>query len=130
MARYLSPEWIDAVAAAAEASSDLREAAEGVHLTVQQRVTGGPDGDVEFHLVLDDGKVAVRAGVAPAPDVTFVQDHDTAVAVATGRLAAQEAFMAGRLRVGGDVQRLMREKAALVGLDRVLADVRAATEYA
>jgi putative sterol carrier protein len=129
MTRYLSPEWIEAVAAAAEASDELRSVAEGVHLTVQQRVTGGPDGDVAFHIELGDGKVAVRAGEAPSPDVTFSQDHATAVAVATGQLAAQAAFMAGRLRVGGDVQRLMQEKGALAGLDRVLAGVRAATEY-
>ena len=129
MARYLSPEWIDAVASAVGDSAELRKAAEGVHLTVQQQVTGGPAGDVAFHVVLDDGKVAVRRGAAAAPDVTFVQDHATAVAVATGELAAQAAFMSGRLRVTGDVQRLMQEKDALAGLDRVLVGVRAATEY-
>jgi alkyl sulfatase BDS1-like metallo-beta-lactamase superfamily hydrolase len=126
MARYLTPEWIDALASAA----DGLEGPPGVRLTVQQRVTGGPDGDVSYHVVLEEGKVAVRAGEAAAPDVTFVQDHATAVAVACGELAAQAAFMSGRMRVTGDVQRLIDEKDALTGLDRVLAGVRAETEYA
>ena len=125
MARYLSPEWIDAVASAAR---DL-EGPPDTRLTVQQRVRGGPDGDVSYHVVIEDGKVAVRGGEAPAPDVTFEQDHETAVAVAQGELAAQAAFMSGRMRVTGDVQRLIRDKDALAGLDRALSQVRAATQY-
>ncbi|MGH2684617.1 MAG: hypothetical protein ACRDJP_04015, partial [Actinomycetota bacterium] len=74
MARYLSAEWLEAVDAAAAGDDDLRKATHGLHLTVQQRVTGGPDGEVAYHLVLDDGSVEVRRGEAPAPDVTFVQD--------------------------------------------------------
>jgi putative sterol carrier protein len=126
MVRYLTPEWIDAMASAA---GDL-EGPVAARLTVQQRVTGGPDGDVSYHVVVDHGKVAVRSGEAVAPDVTFEQDHETAVAVARGDLAAQAAFMSGRLRVQGDVQRLIDEKDALTGLDRALRDVRASTEYA
>jgi len=125
MLRYLTPEWIDAVASAA---GDL-EGPVGVRLTVQQRVTGGPDGDVSYHMVVEEGKVAVRAGEAAAPDVVFEQDHATAVAVARGELAAQAAFMSGRLRVHGDVQRLIDDKDALTGLDGALRAVRATTEY-
>ena len=129
MVRYLSAEWIDAVGAAAAGSAQLREASAGVHVTVQQRVCGGPDGDVAFHVVVDDGTVTVRPGEAPSPDVTFLQDHDTAVAVATGELAAQTAFMVGKLRVVGDVQLLMQHRDALTGLDAALAGVRETTEY-
>ena len=126
MVRYLTPEWIDAVASAA---SDVEGPAD-VRLTVQQRVTGGPGGDVTYHVVLDHGKVAVRSGEAVAPDVTFEQDHETAVAVARGDLAAQAAFMSGRLRVHGDVQRLIDDRAAFAGLDGALRAVRSSTEYA
>jgi putative sterol carrier protein len=129
MVRYLSPEWIEAVSAAAAACDDLRTATSGVRLTVQQRVTGGPGGDVAYHVVVDDGAVAVLPGEAPAADVTFQQDHATATAIARGELAAQAAFMTGRLRVGGDVQLLMRHRDTLAGLDDALVGVRAATEY-
>jgi putative sterol carrier protein len=129
VARYLSGDWIDAVGAAAATSETLREASRGVRLAVQQRVTGGPDGDVAYHVVLDDGTVSVRPGDADRPDVTFVQDHATAVAVATGELPAQTAFMTGRLRVAGDVQLLMERRDALAGLDDALRTVRAQTEY-
>jgi len=129
MARYLSAEWLEAVGAAAAGSDDLRRASDGVRLTVQQRVTDGPDGEVTFHVVLDDGAVAVRRGEALDADVTFTQDHATAVAVATGEMAAQAAFMVGRLRVTGDVQRLMEHRDAFSGLDAALAGVRETTEY-
>ena len=129
MARYLSAEWMDAVGAAAAGSDELRRASDGVHLTVQQRVTDGPDGDVAFHVVFDDGTVAVRPGEAQAPDVTFVEDHATAVAVASGEMAAQAAVMVGRLRVTGDVQLLMQHRDAFSGLDAALAGVRETTEY-
>lgn len=129
MARYLSAEWVDAVGAAAAASEELREACAGIRLTIQQRVTGANGDAAAYHVVVDDGTVTVRPGEAEAPDVTFAQDRATAVAVATGEVAAQTAFMNGDMRVTGDVQLLMEHRDALAGLDRALAGVRAATDY-
>ena len=70
----------------------------------------------------------VRAGRADDADVTFTQDRATARAIADGELAAQTAFMAGRLRTGGDLTRLLAHREALADLDDVFADVRARTE--
>ena len=128
MVRFLSPEWIDAVARAADASDDLRRASGGVRLTVQQRVHDA-DGDVVWHVRVDDGDVAILPGEAAQADVTFEQDRATAVAVATGELSAQTAFMDGRLRVSGDVPLLSRHRDALTGLETALAGVREVTSY-
>jgi putative sterol carrier protein len=127
--RYLSPEWISELHRAASSSASLKEATAEVGLVVQQEVTGGPDGDVAWHVVLDHGDVAVRPGPAEAPDVTFRQDHPTAVAINRGKLAAQAAFMVGRLQVGGDVAGLIRHQRALADIDDVFAAVRAGTEW-
>ncbi len=129
MARYLSPEWIDELHQVASTSASLRAATADVVLVVQQEVTGGPGGDVAWHVVLDHGNVAVRPGPAAVADVTFRQDHATAVAITRGELAAQAAFMVGRLRVGGDVAGLIRHQRALAGVDDVFATVRAGTEW-
>ncbi len=129
MARFLAPEWIVELDRAAGADDGLRRATASVHLVVQQEVIGGPDGDASYHVVVDGGSVAVHGGRAEAPDVTFTQDHATAVAIGRGELSAQAAFMVGRLRVDGDVGLLMRHAAAFDDVDDTFAPVRATTEY-
>jgi putative sterol carrier protein len=125
MARYLSPEWIDELHQALSTDASVREATAGVALTVQQVVTGGPDGDVAWHVVVDHGTVAVRPGTTGAADVTFRQDHDTARKVAAGELSAQAAFMVGLLTVTGDVARLIEHQGAFTGIDAATDSVRA-----
>jgi hypothetical protein len=128
--RFLSPEWIDALDDAVRSDAGLRDATAGVRLTVEQHVTDADaDGEVVYHLVVDDGRVAVAAGAAGRPDVTFVQDRPTAAAIGAGTATAQDAFMSGRLRVSGDVPLLIRCKDALTRLDHALAGVRNRTTY-
>ena len=57
------------------------------------------------------------------------QEWDTAVAVATGQLNAQEAFINGRIRLTGDQQKLLDSQPVFGALDAVFANVRAGTEY-
>ncbi|HEV2068894.1 MAG TPA: SCP2 sterol-binding domain-containing protein [Acidimicrobiales bacterium] len=106
MPRFLSHQWIEEASAAAATSPELAEASAGVHLVVQQVVTGGPDADV-----------------------TFTTDWESAVAVATGTASAQDAFTSGRLRVRGDVTALLRHARALDGLHAAFAGLRERTTY-
>ena len=123
--RYLSPEWLDAAGAAARGG----EAVNGERLVVQHIVEGGPDGDVAYHVELGGGGAAVRPGTADAPDVTFRQSYATAVDVAQGRRSAKEAFLAGEVRVGGDVTRLLGRDAAFETLEGALASLRDRTTF-
>ena len=129
MADYLSSQWIEQIDEAASSSEALRSATADVALTVQQEVTGGPEGDVTFHVVADHGDVSVRRGAAEHPDVTFTQDHATATAIGRGDLSAQAAFMVGRLRVAGDLDRLLTQHEAFIGIDDVFDEVRARTTW-
>ena len=52
------------------------------------------------------------------------QTWDTAVAVATGALNAQEAFVNGHIRLFGDQQRLLDAQPVFGALDAVFTDVR------
>jgi putative sterol carrier protein len=127
MARFLTPEWIAALdAAAGEAAVPA-----GVRLTIQQIVTddSGGGGDVRYHLVLDDGRLRVHPGEAPAADVTLVQTREVAAALSRGELNAQQALEAGRLKLRGDIGHLAREGKALTAVVDVFAAVRAATTY-
>ncbi len=129
MARYLSPEWLAEADAAAAASTSLREATATVSLVVQQEVSGGPDGDTAYHVVVDHGAVSVVPGMAAQPDVTFTEDHTTAVAIGRGELSAQAAFMVGKLRVSGDLERLLTHQDAFSGIDDVFNELRAGTTW-
>jgi putative sterol carrier protein len=126
---FLSDAWVADLDAAARASETLRRASAAGRLTVQQVITGGPDGDAAYAIRLADGAVSVERGLVDDADVTFTQDHETAVGIGTGTLSAQAAFMAGRLRIGGDLTVLMDRQRDLSGLDDVFAAVRERTDY-
>jgi hypothetical protein len=127
--RYLSLEWIEALTGEVAASAPMREAADGHRLGVTQVITDGPEGDVTYHLQVADGAAVFGAGPAEPEDVRFVQDWETAVAVATGELNAQEAFIGGRIRLTGDQQKLLDSQAVFRALDGVFQAVRPRTEY-
>jgi hypothetical protein len=83
-----------------------------------------------YHLNVEDGDASFGPGPAPGEQVRMVQDWETAVAVATGAVNAQEAFVRGRIRVMGDAQRLIEAGPLFAALDGVFATVRERTEYA
>jgi len=127
MPRFLSPEWLDDLAAAAAGAIGP----DGSPFTVQQVVTDGddPGAAVSWAITFGEGRVRVEPGRHADPTITFTQDHDTASAIHRGDLSAQGAFMTGRLRVGGDVQVLLDRHADLAALDDVFGPVRLATSY-
>ncbi len=129
MFRYLSLDWIDALGAEVASSEAMRTLAAQITVGITQVVTDGPEGDVTYHLLLDDGRASFGAGPADPEDVRFVQDWETAVAVATGKLNAQEAFITGRIKLQGDQNKLIAAAPAFTELDTVFAAVRARTTY-
>jgi putative sterol carrier protein len=128
MARFLSDAWIEEMDAAVRDDDEVRSATAGTTIVIGQVVTDAPGGETGYTVHLDDGSVRVRPGTGDA-DVTFVQDHATAVAIARGELPAQAAFIDGRLRVRGDLQLLMDSAAVLARLDEAFSGPRAGTEY-
>lgn len=126
MPPFLSQDWLALLAAAAGAARVDAEA----ELTVEQVVTGTPDGEVRYTVRVGAGGIEVDPAMASdEADVKFTSDWDTAVAVARGELAVQDAFMAGRLRLGGDVTVLLTNAPAIAALEDLFADVRAVTSY-
>lgn len=128
MLAFLSPAWLAALDEAVRADQSVAAATAGVDLVVEQRVTDVAGGDVTFHVVFDHGRASVVPGPADAPNIRFIQDHDTARGVAAGTDSAQRAFMTGRLRVGGDLRVLLEHQEAMSALHDVFADVRARTD--
>ena len=129
MVRYLSLEWIDALAEQVAASPELTALADTVDVGVTQVVTDGPEGDVVYHLQVGAGSASFGPGAAWPEHVRMEQDWDTAVAVATGTLNAQDAFIGGRIRLTGAQQKLIEAQPVFKELDAVFTEVRQRTEY-
>lgn len=124
MARFLSDEWLEALDGAARQAT----VPAGVTLTIQQ-VVSGEEGEVRYHLVLDDGRLRVHRGDAQSPDVTLVQSREVAAALSRGELNAQQALEAGHMKLRGDIGALGRQGKALIAMQDVFAAVRASTRY-
>jgi hypothetical protein len=124
--QYLSPQWIAALDDAATRNPALVDTTAGVALTIEQVVTGAA-GDTVWHVTINDGTVRFIAGPAPdadgTPVVRFTTDQTTARAVTDGDLTVQEAFMRGRLQVGGDTAAVVAHHDVLAGLGDVFAAV-------
>ena len=60
------------------------------------------DGEVFYLRVEDGGKVELRQGSAPAPDLVVTGDADTLLAMASGRLSPEEAVESRALRIEGE----------------------------
>jgi hypothetical protein len=129
MVRYLSLDWIDAVATNVAANERLGELADEHEIGFTQVVSDGPEGDVTYHLQVGDGRIAFAVGPAAPEHVRMEQTWETAVAVATGTLNAQEAFVNGHIRLFGDQQRLLDSQPVFGALDSVFSAIREQTAY-
>ena len=97
-------------------------------LVVQQVVDSG-GAEFAYAVRVRHGRVSVERGRHDDADVVFHQDRDTAAAIAQGRLSAQVAFLAGDLRIGGDIQALVERARLLTGVEDIFAAARAETSW-
>jgi predicted lipid carrier protein YhbT len=102
---WLTDEWFDETRALA---ADQPERP-GLSARMQFIVTGGPDGDVHYYWVLEDGQLRESAvGDVDGADVTLTTARPDAMAMASGKLDPNVAFMQGRMKVAGSMGIMMR----------------------
>jgi len=126
--RYLSDEWITAVAQQLALDAPINALAPRHTVVITQLVTDTPLGDVSYHFSCREGKLSFGKGAVPR-DVTFTQSYETAVGVASGKVNAAEAFINGLVRFNGDHQKVIDAQPLFAALDAVFARVRETTEY-
>lgn len=124
MAVFLSDAWLAELDAAART---VTPPPPELRLVIQQVVEGDHGPDVCYAIRIEDGRISVVPSRVADADVTMTQDRTTAAQIAQGALSAQVAFMAGRLRVGGDVRAVMGWAGALAAVGDVFAEVRSKT---
>jgi putative sterol carrier protein len=105
VAKYLTQEWLDQ---GRELAKDQPERA-GSSAKMQYVVTGGPDGEIKYYWVLENGKLLEsQLGEIADPDFTMTSSWDDSVAIAKGELDANAAFMQGKTKVAGNTGKLMQ----------------------
>jgi len=106
--KFLSDEWLSEVQSRLNAHAGFQAAAKGQAARLQQQVTGSPSGDVHYGFVLDGGAVTISKGDIDTPEATIAQNYETAVAMSKGETTGQQAFMQGKLKVSGNLMKIMQ----------------------
>ncbi len=104
MPKWLTQEWFDEQTRLAQDQPERP----GATARMQYVVTGGPDGDVRFYWILEDGKLIENSlGTLDDPELTLTQSYEDAKKIQTGELDAQAAFMQGRIKAEGNMAKLL-----------------------
>ena len=125
---FLSDEWL-------EEAHRIRAEYEGKSLPFPHPVrmnlvvTGVPfgDKDIDAHVDTSSGDLVLDVGHLETQDLKVTVDYDTAKAILIegNPQAGMQAFMAGRIRVEGDMTKLMALQTAPVGSDSGAAEMAA-----
>ena len=108
--QFLSDEWMDAAKAIREEYAG--KATPPAHaVRMNQIITDVPfgDGTINAHMDTSGGEAVMDTGHLDNPDLTVTLDYETAKAILVDQnpQAGMQAFMAGKIKVQGDMTKMM-----------------------
>jgi putative sterol carrier protein len=121
--KFLSEEWASTITESLNSSEDFKKAAGGQSARVQQVVTDAPAGEVKYFFTLDSGKVDVGIGELSDAEATLTQNYETAAAINKRELNPQNAFMQGKLKISGNMMKLMQLQPVVGAMAKATGDV-------
>jgi len=130
---FLSDEWLDEARAIREKYTGQGTPV-GHKVKMNQVITGAPfgDGDIELFMDTTSGEVVLEKGRLDDADVTVTTDYDTArkIFVDQDPQAGMQAFMSGKIKVQGDMMKLMQMQATAPDetAKKVADEIKAITE--
>ena len=114
MAKFLTQEWLADLTETLNAHEGFSNAIKTVDLSLQFEVPDSPEGSLgSYSIAIAEGHAEAAAGDLEGADVTISNSYETAVAVSKGELNTQMAFMTGKLKVSGNMAKLMMNQAML-----------------
>jgi len=120
--KFLSKEWAEEVKNILQSNEQMKSAAGSMNARIQQVITG-PDGETRYWFIIENGQTDLGLGDIDNPDATITQDYDTAAALSKNELTGTAAYMSGKLRVSGDLMKLMQLQGVLSQLPAALKDL-------
>jgi putative sterol carrier protein len=128
MPKYLTQEWLDEARELAKGQPERP----GASTTIQYVVNGGPDGAIKYYWVLENGRLLEsQLGEIAEPEVTMTLSYDDSVSIQRGELDANAAFMQGRMKVAGNMGKVMTLMPLTMSPEykALQEEIRAITEY-
>lgn len=113
MSKFLSEAWAKDVTSALNSHQGFKNAIGAADLGIQFHTEDAPDGDIDYFLKTSGGTANLALGSLDDADVTVKQSYDTAAAISKGELNTQSAFMSGKLKVSGNLAKLMMHQSAI-----------------
>lgn len=131
---FLSQEWMDAAKAIRAKYQDQAPKITAV-IRINQVITDVPfgEGTVKSYMDTSSGDMEVELGELENPDATVTTDWATARAIfaLNDQAAAMQAFMGGKIKVVGDMMKMMALQTAMPQTDvtvKIAEEIKAITE--
>ncbi len=122
--KFLSEEWARAMTDALNASEDFKKAASTQQTKLQQVVTDVPEGgETKYYFTLNNGTAEVSLGELADAEATITQSYETAVALNRQELNPQMAFMQGKLKISGNMMKLMQLQGVFNAMPKAVSGV-------
>ncbi len=128
MAKYLSQEWHDQAKQFAQTFPEKP----GATARMGVKVTGGPEGDIAYYQIVENGLVVDQSlGELADADFVMTSTYDDSVRIQKGELDANAAFMQGKMKVTGNVGKLMSLMPLTMSPEykQIQEQIRESTEY-
>jgi len=120
--KFLSDEWAQQLTEKLNASDAFKQAA-GTQTVKLQQVVNTPDGETKYYFKLEEGVAEVALGEIDGAESTITQDYDTAVALSKSELSPTAAYMSGKIKVSGDLMKLMQLQGIFSVLPSVISEI-------
>jgi hypothetical protein len=123
---FLSDEWLDeARKIRTEYDGKVPPIAHSVRMNLVVTAVPFGDADIDAHVDTSHGNLVLDTGHLESPDLTVTVDYDTAKAILIegNPQAGMQAFMAGKVRVEGDMAKLMALQAQPAASDPNAAEM-------
>ena len=120
--KYLSEEWAKEVTSALNSNDAFKQQAANKTVKLQQ-VVQKPDGETKYFFNLENGAVEVGLGDLPDAEATLTSDYDTSAQLSRAELNATAAYMSGKLKIQGDLMKLMQLQGMFNAMPAAVKDV-------
>jgi putative sterol carrier protein len=109
MAKFLTEDWAKDVREVVNNETEMLKKVDGAELYIRQLISEVPDqGDVDYWFGFADGQFLNGFGEPPKSDATMKVNYSNAVSLYKGTLKLQAAMMQGRLKISGNMGKLVK----------------------